>query len=43
MMVWLLRTFVIESVRRRDQQRTRVELIIRPDKGLPIRLKIRQH
>jgi cytochrome P450 len=40
-MVWLLRSFVIESVKRRDEQQQKVELILRPTPGMPIRLKPR--
>jgi len=41
MLALLLRSFEVESMRRRDEQFCRTELILRPKDGMPVRLKLR--
>ncbi|KAI6185701.1 hypothetical protein M3Y98_00052400 [Aphelenchoides besseyi] len=43
MVVGLVRAFLIESVRRRDEQACRTELILRPKGGVAVRLTPRGH
>lgn len=42
MLVWLLKHFRVESIRRRDQVRCKTELILRPIDGIPLRLVPRE-
>jgi cytochrome P450 len=42
-LAWILRRFHVRSLKRRDQMRTKAELILRPGIQMPIQLTPRSH